>query len=443
MNKQLKFLSIVMLFVALVMTTVNTVSASATDYQIERVDVDGTNAWNIGSGAVDSIEFERGETISVEVWVRALTNDANDLKVSAEINGYEYDDIEDVTKPFDIEGADTVKRKVLTLKIPEDIGFDNENSDSFTLRVRASTKNDDDEANVDLVLSKQRDSLNLIDVIFNPSLSVEAGKTLFSSVRLENLGAKKQEDIKVTMSIPELGLSTRTYIDELVSAEDDNNDDEETSASTEQLFLKMPENVKSGVYELVIDVDYNRGHDSFSKSYNLNVRGQEVSPEQEAEAVISIDTTSQNIEKGEGAVYKLSFANLGSKAQTYSVGVTGTGSWGTARVDPSSILVLPNGAGEMYVFVSANENADLGTHFFTVTINAGDQAIKQINLKAEVTGASAQPSDYSNIRKGLEIGFLVLLIILVILGLVLAGKKLGGNGKEEYGEPGTNEKSYY
>lgn len=429
MNKTFKLFSIMLLVLALAVTTIQATSAN---YEIKQIDVDGITV----IPGTSKVEVERGETVSVEVWLLGLTGaDVDDAKVKAWIGGYEYDDIEDITTMFSIEDGITY-RKVLTLEIPEDIDAD----DSYTLHVEVFDGDDSYDEEFDVKVTEKRHFLNLVDVIFTPGLNVEAGKTVFSSVRVENLGAKKEDDIKVTMSVPELGLSTRTYIDELVALED--YDDEETSASSEQLFVRIPENVKSGQYELIIEVSYNRGHDAFKRSYVLNVDGREVSPGQEAEAVISIDTTSQNIAQGEGAVYKLSFANLGSQAQVYSLEVSGTSTWATARVDPASITVMPNGASEMFVFVSANEEADLGTHFLTVTIKAGDEVVKQLNLKAEVTGNDDSDNFY-NVRKGLEVGFLVLLVILVILGLVLAGKKLGNSGKEEFGEPGSNDKSYY
>ena len=122
--------------------------------------------------------------------------------------------------------------------------------------------------------------------------------------------------------------------------------------------------------------------------------------------------------------------------------------WGSARVDPATMTVQPGMTSEAFVFVTAKDDASLGKHLLSVTVKEGSMILKTLSLEADVKGQApaitgAGTAQWDQVRKGLEIGFAVLLIILVILGIIIAiGKLRKGNGQEE--EPGQDEgQSYY
>jgi len=56
--------------------------------------------------------------------------------------------------------------------------------------------------------------------------------------------------VKVVVSIPDLGVSASDFIDEL-EAEGDDNDDQ---ATTEEMFLRIPDNAETGEYTVRIEV---------------------------------------------------------------------------------------------------------------------------------------------------------------------------------------------
>lgn len=438
--KTIKILSVLFVIFALLTSAVN-VRAEKTVFLIEQVKVDGTTVFEEGFFD-DVVDIERGETVVVEVWVRGTDDpadptidSADKVRVEAEIGGYEHGDIEARTDVFTVEPGVTYK-KTLRLNIPEDVDA----SQNYILHIEASDGDDFDRLDdIEVRISEKRHYLNIQDVIISPSTTLEAGKNVFAKVRLENLGDKKEEDIRVEMSIPELGLSTRTYIDELVPEEDEDNDDEETSMSSPEMFLKIPEDA-DGKYTLKFTVTYNRGHTTEEQVFDLLVRGGRAPSA--PSATVSIDTTSQTIEAGKGVIYKLMFSNLGNTPVTYRVDVAGVSGWGSSRVDPDTVTVLPDSTADMFVFVAASETAQTASQSFSVNVMQDGQLVKQIGLRADVVGGKVTaPSDsYKNIRQGLEVGFIVLLIILVILGLILAARRLGGP-KESMEEPTS--KTYY
>lgn len=413
--------------------------ANVPDFFIEKVEVDGTPA-----GTSGAIFVERGSTVYVDVWVRGNNvfrncedNNARscyDVKVKAFIGGYEYGDVEGSAGPFEVEPG-VRYHKTLRLVIPEDIDA----SDDYTLRVEAY---DDDQSTDDssstkvsykLRLQEVRHSVSVFDVLFNPSTSVQAGQPLFATVRVENLGDNIEDSVKVTISIPALGVQAQEYVDELETNQNEREEDINDAATTNDLVLMVPESAKEGDYDVVVRLDYNRFHSFEEQKYKLHVVAL---PETKTigTAQVNVDSLGQKVSVGQGAVYKFTVANLASQAQTYTIEVVGTGDWAATRVDPMVLNVQPNSVGEANVYVSPKEGV-VGGKNFTVRVKSGNSLLGEKNLSLEV--APAVKGDDS-VKKVLTIVFIVLLLVLVLLVVVLLIKKL-----TEDKEEGVEGKTYY
>ena len=421
-----KFLSI-MFLIALIVVSGVVSAAVSNDYRIRYVSVGGVSAEG------NMIEIERGSTVEVKVEVEGTGNYTDNVKVRAEIGGYEYDSVYDVTEPFVVENG-IVKRFTLKLNIPDDI----DPAGTYKLYVRIFDANNYVEEDYNIYVREQRNKLNVMDVILYPSDYVEAGKVLFGKVRVENMGYKKQEDIKVVMSIPELGLSTRDYIPEL-SAGDNAQDDEEDSDSSDELFLKIPANTPSGIYNVKVEIDYNRGHDLEVKNIPIKIVGAQTifGVEQPAvtgvQGIISVDTLNQNVAQGDAVVYRVMIANLGNQVLTYSLDVSNIQSWGTLRIDPAFLTVQPGSTGEMLVYIRSNEDAVVGRHQVNANVKIGNTVIKSFTLDTDVVEGKTVAS-WESIKSVLQILFIVLVVVLVILALILVFNKLRGSNSENYSE---------
>jgi len=112
---------------------------------------------------------------------------------------------------------------------------------------------------------------------------VEAGDYTTVTVRLEDMGDNKEENIKVTVSVPELGIEKSTFLDELTSDEMDNEDEE--SSEDVSLTFQIPESTETGEYEVVVLVEYNNGYSSLEESTSLSVEG-DASEESEPVTVV-------------------------------------------------------------------------------------------------------------------------------------------------------------
>lgn len=426
--------------------------------------VSSVSALTVNKVVVNGVEISQDTTVSVlrgedvDIWVQMTESpgiEVKDVRVKAWIEGYEYNDVQDETDLFDIHASPAptpnVVSKNLKLKLPSDL----EATESYTLNVGVFSQSAESIKyawDFNLLVSPERHSLNVYDVIFNPSDKVVAGNNLYSKIRVENLGDKREENVKVTLTMPELGVTTSDYIDDLSLTDNyDSNDDEENAGDAE-LVVKIPENTKTGVYSAIVRISYGRGNLEEEKKYNIFVEAKKEETAVESvpgaptenggvvTSVISIDTTSQTVEQGESAVYKVMFANLGSKSETFSLTLSGV-NFGTARVDPAFITVGPDKTGEAYVYVSTNEDSQMGTHGFTLSVGSDGNAIKDIALVTNVSEKIGGASGVS-LTSILEWVFIVLFVVLIIVGVVLVVKKLK-SGNEGTEEPTTETTSYY
>jgi len=416
-------------FMFVFLFSIVTVNAVSPDYDITRVEVNDEELTG------RTLDVERGETFVVETTVLGINN-VDDVSISAEIQGYEYGDIRKRSNLFSVEAGLTYK-KVLTLTIPDDIDA----SQVYTLRIEVEDDRNSEVFEISLNIDEPRHNLafNPLNggILVNPSV-VTAGRPVFVTARIENLGEKKQDDILVRASIPKLGVSTEAFLDELVTELQERSqrfDDDEESSQSVDLLLRTPDDAESGEYEVVVDVIYNRGHDQVTQSKKILVKGAEkVTGE---ETIINIDGTSKVVGSTE-VPFRLMIANLGSERATYTVNVEGTSLWGESRVEPSFLNVEAGKTGESVVYVKSKRDAQAGNYNFVVRVNKGTELVRELSLNARVDGTGAGAV---GLRTVLTVIFVVLLAIIVILVIWLAIKRAQERQGTE--EPVATGQTYY
>ena len=421
MNKNFKLLAVLLLFlVAIVSTSVVKASSDDLEYiDIYRVDVDEVDYAETQDQPIGP--FYAGEKVHVKIYWNAVGNfsESYDVRINAELDDEEYK-----TEFFTVrEGwEDSVS---FMFDLPEDM-----DPDEYVLNIELEDDNGNEEYLNDIVIEvvNQKHSVEIYDVNFPYGLEVKAGQTFLANVGVKNLGHEFEEDVKVSVTIPELGLFQRSqkfdlYTEEFIDENEDGDDNEWEYKLYKDLFVTIPATTVSGVYDVIITVDYDDGDKSEEQVYSLVV-GEGVAP---ADTFISINTESQNFAQGNGAVYTIMF----SDPNNYNVKVEGVSGWGTARVDVND--------DQAYVFVTANEDVPAGSYPFTVKVMAGSTVVKEFDLTANIDGTQSSASD---IKEGLQIGFAVLLVILIILGIILAARKIGKS--DDFEEPLMDEgETYY
>ena len=420
------FKRIGMLFVvALVLVSLGNV-VMAEDFVVQGIKVNGITMAN---GVNMPVYVERDSKITVEVFLAGELdgNVAYDTRVKAWIGGYEYGDIEATTQIFQVlKGVQY--HKVLNLDIPADL----ESSEEYTLNIDVY---DDDQLiheEYPLRIEEVRHLVEIYDATFNPGKAVKAGQPLFVSVRLENLGDNAEDNIKVSAKIAELGVQAEEYIDELATwNEEDNGHNDDDSASTSDLLLMIPSDAATGAYNVEVTAEYDRGHKLAKESFAITVvegANAVVTPSvpTEAKTLVNVDSTSKAVEAGEGALYKVSVANMGAEPAVYTFAVKGTEGWGTYSVDPATLTATADGTVVANVFVSPSESTTDGVKTFSVDVLKDGAVVGTTTLSLDV-----QASDSASAKEILLIVFLVLLAVLVLLGIVVAIKRLAGGREDE------------
>ena len=418
--KMIKILSVLILFLVSVLGANALLSATIDEVKLDGDILNPTVSNNI-------YDFERGQELDVKVKITALA-DAKDVQIEVAIRGYDHDDlIEDITDAFDVKQGVTYIKK-LTLPLRERL-----DQDRYKLRVRVEDRDGNTiQSTYELEVNTKRHSIQIRDVVLSPGEEVRAGRALLAAVRLRNWGEKDEDNIKVTVSIPELGVSASDFIDGL--EKDGENDDQTT---TEELYLRIPDNAETGEYTLRTVVEFDDGDERETEERVIRVIGEESAvvgekPGQE-KTIITVAADAQSLQTGGAEVaYPVTLTNAGSSSKTYTVSANGA-SWATFRVSPSNVAVVDAGESKaVTIYVAANANAPAGQQTFTLTVSSADKVLKQIPLTANVSVANTA----SKLKRGLEVGLVVLVVLLVIIALIVGFNKLRGEeeGNKEEGE---------
>jgi len=279
------------------------VSAGSNDYTIDSVYVNDIEAEG------STVQIELDTELTVDVYLTG-TGSTTDVRVKTWFGGYEYDLLEDYTETFDVENGVSYK-KTLTIEIPEDINVDD---NYYTLYVEIYDSQDYVKESYDIYFEEPRHKVVVKDIMFSNTSPEEY---LGVKVRLTNLGENQEEDIRVTVSIPALEISTRAYVDELAARnqETDTTNDEVT---LQTLYLRLPSDA-TGDYEVQVQVDYNNDHSSTCATAYVRVDGYE---SYDDSAIVSI-STMKDLKVGKELSFKVQITNMEENPQDFYIELEG------------------------------------------------------------------------------------------------------------------------
>lgn len=383
------------------------------------------------SPGVNAFDFERGQEVTVEIKM-ASKDFLDSVEIQGSIFGYEFNNIEpmtDSTKVFDMDPNTTYFKK-LKLYLPTEVEEDN-----YKLRLIVSDRYGTTLVkDYNLRIDSPRHGFQIEDVVFNPGNYIQAGRALLATVRVQNKGENTENSVKVTVAIPDLGVSDSDFIDQV---------EFEDSETSEEMFLRIPSCAEPGDYTAVIEVRYNELRESVTEEAVITVTKGDACdallPEDTPatpKTVISVGATSQELTVGEaGVIYPLTVTNNGASSKTYTVSVQGAEDFATVQINPVSTFILgKDGSQAVYIYVTPLDNAAAGSRVFTVTVSDGEKVLKQVPLTANVVAGEKAPqassADWGSVKRALEIGLIVLVVLLVIIGLIIGFNKLKGDDED-------------
>ena len=387
-------------FVAvLILLSVGIVSADLAD----NVDIE-MNGEEISAG-ITHLSGISGDVVPVRVAFTAGTDSKN---VKVKVGIYDgRDEVYETTGRFNVvDGHRYVK--LLSLELPSDL---DETHESLTLTVEIyDADHDTVDYDEDFIVEMQRESYEFDVLSIDYTTTVSAGEVFPVSVVVENTGFERLDDGYVVVSIPELGVSARGYFGDLVATEackllNDsgdfivvNCDDDDEDSLQKTVYLKMPENAQTGVYELQVEI-YNK--DTSTKVREL------IKVDASASTMVLAAVKNQDMKAGETKIYDVIIVNSGDDVQVYNIQtIAGTA---LAVSAPSVVTVGPDSSTTVAVSVTAASGTEVGTYTFSVDVNG-----EQVTLGANVTSRGASTSVVA-LTVVLVIIFVVLLIVLIVL----------------------------
>ncbi len=416
--------TIVLCFVFLIAATV---FASAVNIQINYVKINDEIV-SQANGRSINLQVQRGDSLNVKVCLQALAN-VQDAQVEADIYGYRYSlrdpqKVSDSSPTFDLDQNDTVC-KTLNLQVPTKMDMDYYKVHVMVADRDSTLFEQSYELHVKGIDSSS--AVQIKDFTIDPT-QVVAGRPVTAMIQVKNYGHYDLSGLKLTMSIPQLNLQQSAYMNSLNA---------DQSKVFEELYLRIPDCAKPGTYTVTLTVDFDE-YEETTKDTTIQVVGSDTcgigannGQTPPAQKTVVTVPNYQEISQGQSVVYPVMITNPMAVAKTYTIAVSGTGNWATTRIDPSAVTVVPAGQSKtVYLYVSANNNAEVGEKAFTLSIDSSDGDTRQVAITAKVTGNNNSSDSWSGLKNGLEIGLVILVIILIIIGLIIGFGKLKENKNE-------------
>jgi len=346
------------------------------------------NSVVLGSGV--TMAGDVASVVPVRVTFEAIQA-MDDVKVKVRMEGHR-DDVSASTSRFDLVDGSTYT-KLLSLALPSD---DDDLTGEYTLYVEIISSGDRTEE--EYTIRMQRESYTLDVVTVDYSSSVSAGDVVPVSVVVENTGYNFAEDNYVVVSIPALGVSTRGYVGDLSAVEDYDNDNHEEDTAEEVVYLKVPENARSGVYEMEIEV--------YNDDASTTVR-KLISVGNSASTMVLAAVKNQDMNAGETTNYDLVIVNSADSVKVFNIQAVSGDALSVSA--PSVVTVGPDASQTVSVAVTASDDAAVGLYTFSVDVDG-----EQVVFGANIVGSSVSASVVAWTIV-LVIVFVVLLAVLVVL----------------------------
>jgi len=364
------------LVIASVLFLATTVSATAVDTDLGNyhdivIKVDGETI----TDTTNLLSYVAGDsmTIKVSFTYNETDDDDDNIKVKATIEG-ESDDVTVSSSSFDVVDGKTYSR-TLTLKIPSDFESD-ELEGEFPLTVEIG----DEEVDLgDLYV--QRSSYDIAIKSVSTSNSVNAGELLPVEVVLKNVGYDDLDDLYVTVSVAELGISKSGYFGDLVTLAYDGDDDDAEDTVKGTLYLEVPYDVQSGTYTLTATAE----NDDTESSATTSV-------------VVDNTASETTIKSGND----LTLVNPTDSLRVYKV---------TYEDQEVSVVVSPASSKTITITTPTS-----GEYNFNAFVFLDDKLESTVNFSGSSTEETTQvTSPVLALTIILAVVFLVLLVVLVVL----------------------------
>ena len=308
---------------------------------------------------------------------------------------------------------------------------------SFKLKVKVVDAEGDSEEKVyGLKISQKSFPFVISSISLSPESNAEAGKALIARLSFKNSGVVPLDGISAKLSIPELGISSTKFVDQIKNSK--------LPEAREEFTLKILDNVPTGTYTVRSEIASQFGGESEVKEIPVFILGKNEQANQivNDKLVINVPILKQDVNDASEVVYPLILTNQGPDANAYTLLLDGA-NWAGLRLSESNAFVIkPRESRTVNIFASSKGNAE-GEQIFLVTIKSNDRVLKQIPLKGNVVPAKSLLA--AKLKNALEIILIGFVVFLAAMGMFYGVKRYmqGNQGVSEEIPDQSEGEAYY
>jgi len=409
----------------------NGVAGRTLDISIDSVEVESKIVAENENNFV--IIGEGKKELDLRVRLTALET-IEDARLEAILTFENGDVVADATLTFDIgEDENAVKKLELPL-----IGKFEQNSFKLEVKIVDAEENSEEKL-YGLKISQKKFPFVISSISLSPESNVEAGKNLVARLNFKNSGVVPLEGINAKVSIPELGISSTKFVDQIKNSG-------KLSEIREDFILKILDNTPTGTYTLKSEISSQFGGDSEVKELPVFILGKSEQGMQivNDKLVINVPIVKQDIyNDGSEVIYPFILTNEGPDSNTYILLLDGA-NWADLRLSESNAFVIkPKESKTINIYASSKADAK-GEQIFIATIKSDEKVLKQIPLKGNVIAAKGLLA--AKLKNLLEVILIIAFVVLLVaMGLFFGIKKyIEGNSKGISEEmPESEAEAYY
>jgi len=331
-----------------------------------------------------------GETIPVRV-VFTSNVDVVDARIRVRMEGHR-EEIASSTRRLTLIAGGTYT-ELLNLRLPSDL---KDTLQNYTLYVEVSSAVHRTEARYNIQMQREPYELKVLSIDYN--LDAVAGSVVPVMIVVKNTGFQRNDDVYAMVTVPELGVSARAYLEDLVAVEDCNYGCDRRDSISRILNLRVPENAAPGIYDMIVTI--------FNADFRT-IENRVLKISAPATSTLVATARNQDLRAGETKTYDLVIVNSDDSIKVYTLSTVSSSALEVSV--PSMITVAPQSAYTVPVTVKAKSDANIGSYTFTVSANS-----QQTSFVANVVKGSTSRGVVA-LTVILAIIFVALLILLVVL----------------------------
>ncbi len=408
---------LVLLVSVFALAAVSAQSASAFG-QITGVEIAGVQV--IG-GSIDLANFA-GDKVPIFVTFTADSGTgelAKDVRIKTWISGESQNSA--VSDKFVVLAGKTYT-KLVYLDVPADLNDELDETRSLEIVVESRTDTAD-EVSIDFTVQRESYIVEILSVDMQPQ--VNTGEPLVVDVVIKNRGRHTADDVFLDLTIPELGLETRTYFGDLTPTDQGGDEPEKDDAAERRAYLRIPANVEPGLYTVVLEASNDDSYDRVERRVLV------VGGELENTLVVSA-SQSKTFNVGEAGKYTLTLVNRGNVVKVYELVAK---SQENLNVDlKDNLVVVPAGSSRTVEIEAKSSIRDEYTFTVDVLTDSGTP-VTQETFRANVVEGNGSTGFAANTTVLLTVILAIIFVVLLVVLIVLLTRK--PETKEEFGE------SYY